>query len=202
MVDPLGQSECSPNFISDLCDKITDNAIYRGLENFVDGIGPFALITDIAFSGKLNGPPVPFFTQELGGMDNISVRTRYLSYKKGKNYFHTRKSNGKLFTGSRAKFKKLSTLYRKIDLASKGVHTTNAVCAAAKHGFFSKETLKAGWVVFQDFNIYAATFGLGWDIGTWLEEKTHIGEKMWNFLRLDSAVEKVYMWNHKRKYGY
>ena len=204
--DPYGlEKDCQER--EGICDQIKNtvndwtNGIFGeavgAFNDFIDGVGYINTTVDI-----------------LGGANNIS--SSKLSYVKFSNLSNrikiggvTPKSGtwGKAWTGSRAGYTRLANtgvgkFLGKLDVISKGVHIVNGFCTVDKYGFWSKETLKAGWEIFQDYNIYAAAFGLGYDLGTWLNEKTGFGDKIWDSLGLDTAVEKIYMWNHKRKYGY
>ena len=203
MVDPFGrQSECLSD-VTPVC-ELFSSKIYHKIEDIVDKIGYATTIIDIAFSGKLSKPIGSFFTDGLGGLDkildNISVRTKKLFTSDLKNVFRIRGGDGKLLTGTKAGFTKLSNivspLLNKINIAVKVVHVTKLMCAVANHGIFSKETALASWDVAADFSIYVAAsdiaYKVGYNIGTWFENKYHWGEEAWAYWDMDYVVDYWY----------
>ena len=150
----------------------------------------------------------------FGGANNISSSN--LSYVKFSNLMNrikiggvTPKSGswGNVWTGSKAGYTKLSNtpvgkLLGGLGKFFKVKAIVDGLCTFEKEGFSWETIGKVGWNIAKVFNPYAGAFGLGYDIGTWIENKWHIGETAWEFYGLDNVVEKIYMWNHNRKYGY
>lgn len=132
----------------------------------------------------------------FGGTQNISSSADHILPKIG--------AEGYAYVGSSAGYHRLANsgagkVLKVFDVIGTGKDIVKGVCSVAKdikNGHMSRETWLAAWEIFQDFNQYAAAFGLGLDIGQWLYENTYWKERI-DYLfdeYLDDAYAKFYLW--------
>lgn len=172
-----------------------------GIDGITDVFDETINLTDKYVNGTID---------KLGGADNISspVIGGATKHYKIKICGLTPKScspNGKAWTGSRARYTRLSNTgvgkaLKVINIINSGKDIIHGLCLLERdieNGHLTHETWQAAWDIIQDLNIYAAAFGLGLDIGQWLYEHTYWGERidaLWDRWHLDDAYTRFYLW--------
>ena len=82
-----------------------------------------------------------------------------------------------------------------VDVYSKVTHITTLVKSIIHDvctGKISEETKRSVADIVSDYNVYVGTFMIGWEIGTWIEDKWHIGQTAWDFYGMDDVVDYWY----------